>query len=106
MPLLLLLSVSTAAYGWSFDLVVLIPAVLQATIITLQKGRLKSAGIAVLSFVMTNVIAYWLNFHDYGELYYVWMAPALLVGYLVICRVVRDSGGPMAATFTSARTSR
>jgi hypothetical protein len=84
MPILLLVSVSTAVYGWSFDLVVLIPALIQAAVITIQKGRLKIAVFAVLSFVMTNVVAYWLNFHDYGELYYVWMAPVLLVSFLVI----------------------
>ena len=45
----------------------------------------KIAAFAVLSFVLTNVVAYWLNLHDYGELYYAWMAPALLVSFLVVC---------------------
>ena len=84
-PILLLVSVTTAAYGWSFDLVVLIPALIQAAVIIIERGPPKIAGFAVLSFVLTNIVAYWLNIHDYGELYYVWMAPALLVSFLVIC---------------------
>jgi hypothetical protein len=85
MPILLLVSVSTAAYGWSFDLVVLIPALIQAAVFTIQRARPKIAGLAVLSFVVANTVAYWLNSHDYGELYYVWMAPALFVIFFVIC---------------------
>ena len=84
MPLLLLLSVSTAAFGWSFDLVVLIPALIQAAVITIQKARPKLVGFALLCFLLCNALAYWLNSHDFSELYFVWMAPALLVGFLGI----------------------
>lgn len=85
MPILLLVSVSTAAYGWSFDLVVLIPALIQATVITIQRASPKFAGSALFGFLLLNALAYWLNSHDYSELYFVWMAPVLLVGFLVIC---------------------
>ena len=84
-PILLLVSVSTAAYGWSFDLVVLIPALIQAAVITVQRARLKFAGYALSGFLFFNALAYWLSSHDYSELYFVWMGPALLVGFLGIC---------------------
>ena len=84
MPILLLVSVITAAYGWSFDLVVLIPALIQAAVLTIQKARPKLVGFAILYFMLCNGLAYWLNSHDFSELYFVWMAPALLVGFLGI----------------------
>jgi len=83
-PFLLILSVSTAAYGWSYDLVVLIPALIQATIIVIQRARPKIAGFAVLSFLMINAMAYWINLHEFNEIYYVWMAPAFLASFIVI----------------------
>jgi hypothetical protein len=87
MPLLLLISVSTAAYGWSFDLVVLIPALIQATIMVIQRGQRLITGIAIFGFVIINTSAYWLNSHAYNELCYVWMAPVLLASFVIIQRL-------------------
>ncbi|MFN8008923.1 MAG: glycosyltransferase family 87 protein [Terriglobia bacterium] len=86
MPLLLLVSVSTAAYGWSFDQVVLIPAIIQATLMLMRVRRPLPIAVSIATFVLVNGFAYGLALRGYNELSYVWMAPTLLICFLVVSK--------------------
>jgi hypothetical protein len=85
MPLLLLVSVTTASYGaWPFDLVILMPVVIQAAVWTVEARRFSQTGISALIYAGINGGALVLNLMRFESMWFVWMAPALLVGYLVI----------------------
>lgn len=83
LPLILLVSFVTAPYGaWPFDLVMLLPAVLQiaarVTASTDRPWRTRSAcafGLLVVGALLTNL----LRLHSE---FFVWMAPTILVLYL------------------------
>jgi hypothetical protein len=78
MPLLLLVSVFTAPYCWSFDQVVLIPVVLQAMIEVLATNRVCIVSGAIFSYLMFNIAAFALN-GRVSDFWQFWLAPVLLI---------------------------
>jgi hypothetical protein len=89
LPALLFASFLTAPYGaWPFDLVLLLPALLQAAValqgtprraILLGAGHL-AVGLAALAQVLAGVPYFW----------FLWMTPTLLAGYLLALRAEKD----------------
>ena len=99
MPLLLLVSVTTAAFGWSFDLVVLLPAILVVTQHVLVAGPDRSAErsrrsrrvrLLALTYIGFNAAA-WALFSRASDFWQFWLAPALLVWYLFACGRYNES---------------
>ena len=89
LPLLISVSAVTAPYGWSYDLVVLVPAIMHVALLALR-GACRPAqlgGIAL--YGMINLIAIWQNLTSVGELFYVWMPSALLWSHLLMLAVIR-----------------
>ena len=79
---LLLVSFVTTSYGaWPFDLVILLPAVLQraAEIAQSTNQRLKVRAIILYSAI--NLTALLMNLARIDSFWFIWMAPALLLGY-------------------------
>jgi hypothetical protein len=95
MPLVLLVSLVTMPFGWTYDGVILIPAAVQATV-WLARGqrRLHSAigAIAHIILVACALAVYGAGWTDFANF---WLAPALLAMYLVIRRVAMAE--PLAA---------
>ena len=85
MPMLLLASFVTASYGaWPFDLVVLLPAVIQvgAGMATNgDRGRVLVAGAVYVAF---NAAALAMNLTHCTSETFVWMAPSLLAAYALL----------------------
>jgi len=85
MPMLLLMSFVTASYGaWPFDLVILLPAVIQVAAgiaATADRGRALIAGIVYFAF---NAVALAMNLSHCTSETFVWMAPALLGSYVLL----------------------
>ena len=84
-PLLLLVSVVTAPYGWSFDKVVLIPVLLKAMIQVLATNRLRIVSGAIISYMVLNIAAFALH-GRISDFWQFWMAPVLLIWYLLAQR--------------------
>ena len=84
-PLLLLVSVVTAPYGWSFDKVVLIPVLLKAMIQVLATNLLRIVSGAIISYIVLNIAAFALN-GRISDFWQFWMAPVLLIWYLLAQR--------------------
>lgn len=83
-PLLLLVSVATTSYGWTFDQVVLLPAVIQAATKIFHGSDRILITMAVIGYLIINVLAVIMNFMRFGETWFIWMAPVFLLGYLVL----------------------
>jgi hypothetical protein len=83
-PLLLLVSVATSAYGWTFDQVVLLPAVIQVlTWISHGSDRIPMI-MTVLVYLFFNACALTMNLMHVGETRFIWMSPTFLLGYLIL----------------------
>jgi hypothetical protein len=85
MPMLLLVSFVTASYGaWPFDLVILLPAVIQVAAsiaATADRRRALLAGAVYLAF---NAVALAMNLSHCTSETFVWMAPTLLAAYVLL----------------------
>ncbi len=93
MPLLLLVSVTTTAFGWSFDQVVLLPAVLTVTQRALAVRPRRAAILLALSYIGFNAAA-WALFSRVLDFWQIWLAPALLAWYLYACGRRNGSADP------------
>jgi hypothetical protein len=81
MPLLVLVSFLTTFYGaWPFDLVILLLPVVQAAVWTVQEPRLRVPALVV--YLAIDLLALALNLAGVTSIWFIWMTPALLVGYL------------------------
>lgn len=82
MPRLLLVSASTMAFGWAFDLVVLVPVVLQMGVWLSEEVDRRLRGTVLIAYIALQLIALALNIALLDAVYYIWFSPALLVLYL------------------------
>jgi hypothetical protein len=89
-PLLLLVSVVAAPFGWPFDQVVLIPAVLQAMIRVFATNSARIVSGAIISYLLINIAAF--AIHDrFSNFWQLWLAPVLLILYLLVQRWSRHA---------------
>jgi hypothetical protein len=96
LPLLLLVSVLMTPYGgWPFDLVLLLVPVLQVAA-TLQRGNgAPSVWWAAAVYLTINALALAQVAHAMEYFWFIWMTPALLVGYLLLRPHSRPSPLPV-----------
>jgi len=87
MPLLLLMSACTRPFGWTLDLVVLLPAVIQVTVWLLGSRHRWLIGLATISYLAISVLAA-APILPTGDFWRLWMAPALLLTYLVLWKQI------------------
>jgi Glycosyltransferase family 87 len=85
MPMLLLVSFATASYGaWPFDLVILLPAVIEvAARLAATRGRGRAA-LAIGVYAAINAGALAMNLGHVTSDRFVWMAPSLLLAYVLL----------------------
>ena len=81
MPLILLVSVSTSAYAWTYDYVVLLPAVIHGLVMA-RPGTAWHKNPAVVFYGFFNVLYLGLKFVLVYDYYYFLLAPAFLLTYL------------------------
>jgi hypothetical protein len=86
LPMLLLVSMLTAAYGaWPFDLVLLLPAVVRvAAACASGTCSARSTLLGALAFLAINAVAATQLAFEVEYFAFVWMTPALLIAYLVL----------------------
>lgn len=83
LPLILIVSLSTSPYTWTFDQVVFLPAIMQGAG-WLGCQRLPwYRSIGALLYVVIDLTHAAMRFFVAEELWYFWLAPALLLNYLV-----------------------
>jgi hypothetical protein len=84
MPLLLLAGVLTTAYGgWPFDLVLLLLPVVAVAAELSRGGSPVRCATAMTVYVAINWLALVLLSRGVEYLWFIWMTPALLLGYLI-----------------------
>jgi len=87
MPLLLLVSFVTASYGaWPFDLVILLPAVVQVSARIARQPKRGLCFSACIIWISLNLVALVMNMFAAESFWFIWMAPMMLASYLVLMR--------------------
>jgi hypothetical protein len=81
LPALLLACFLTAAYGWAYDLVILLPALVVGAASAAQ-GRAGTAALA--AYLPLTVLAIAMNIAHCEEYLFFWIAPAVLTGYQLL----------------------
>jgi hypothetical protein len=96
LPLILLVSIVTTAYTWTFDQVVLLPAILQVAA-WMRERRMTWHGAAAAIFYCVVDLSYLvLKFRVVNDFYYFWLAPAMLIIYLTMRRAYRRRAESMS----------
>jgi hypothetical protein len=83
LPVLLLVSQITSSYSWTYDLVILIPAIILAVIWIASDWKHWSTLLLILFFIAINALDLILHM-KLDEFWFIWMAPALFIWFLVV----------------------
>lgn len=82
-PIMLLVSLLTAPYAWTYDYVILLPAVVQAAVWLLNERKLWSTYLLVGMFVGISLLDLVLHMKQ-SDFWFIWLAPAILIWYLLV----------------------
>jgi hypothetical protein len=85
LPLVLIVSLTTSAYTWTFDQVVFLPAIIQGASWLVRQRLSWYQSVAALFYVAIDFAHAVTRVFVAEELWYFWLAPALLGAYLVYC---------------------
>ena len=94
LPIVLLVSLVTTAYGWLFDQIVLLPAVMQVAIPLLRRRRLLRL-LAVAAYLGTSTLMIVFVVMRKTDTAYTWTAPAWLALYIWLRWGVPIQGRPL-----------
>jgi hypothetical protein len=86
LPLLTMVSVTSSIFVWTYDHVVLLPAILEAAAWMSRKPHSWHRYWAARVYLAINACHFFLRFWLAEELWYFWLGPALLINYLIFCR--------------------
>ena len=84
LPLLLLISVTTASFVWTFDLVVLLPALVQCAVWLTNRHAYGRHKALLFIYLATNAMLLAGKLYVRNDLWYFWAAPAFLLLYLLL----------------------
>jgi hypothetical protein len=84
LPILLLVSVSTSAYAWTFDQVVLLPAIMQSASRLMRGPVTRYLWGIIMLYVAINVVYLTGKIFVLNDFWYFWMAPLFLLTYLLL----------------------
>src|SRR5690348_15051055 len=92
LPIVLLVSLVTTAYGWLFDQIVLLPAVMQVAVPLLRRRRLRLQ--ALTAYLGTSALMMLFVILRKTGTAYTWTAPAWLALYIWLRRGVATENQP------------
>ncbi len=85
LPLLSLVSVTSSLFVWTYDQAVLLPAIVEAAVWMTRSPEPWHKYWASRVYLAINTCHFLLRFWLAEELWYFWLAPALLINYLLFC---------------------
>jgi hypothetical protein len=83
LPVLLLVSQLISPYSWTYDLVILIPMLITATIRIITDWKHWSTLLLGVIFIAVNTLDLVLHV-KMNEFWFIWMVPALFIWYLIV----------------------
>lgn len=105
MPLLLMISLMTAPYGaWTYDLVMVIPALIQIAVRISQHSNCVYRARGTLAYLAINLSAFWLTLYHADQFWYIWMTPSVLIAYLILLNPPEKRSPNHARSVLGSRT--
>jgi len=98
LPLLLLVSQIISPYTWTYDQVILIPAIIQASIWIESDWKRWSTLILSIVFLGLNVLDLILHMR-LSDFWFIWLAPALLILFLIVRRQYLSQNNRLVTQF-------
>jgi hypothetical protein len=93
LPLILLVSVATASFAWTFDHIVLLPAVIQCAVWTVSSERKHQRRLVIGIHLALAAVLLVAKVFVRNDFWYFWVAPAFLFLYLYVrANVAADLG--------------
>jgi hypothetical protein len=83
LPIILLVSMVLSPYSWTYDLVILVPAVALAAIWIATDWKRWTTAVIVSIFLCINILDLVLHM-KLDEFWFIWVAPALLIWFLLV----------------------
>jgi Glycosyltransferase family 87 len=83
-PLVLLVSIVTASFAWTFDHVVLVPAVIQCAVWTSKSENVRQRQFVIAFHVLLSGILFVSKIFVLNDFWYFWLAPTFLLFYLYV----------------------
>jgi hypothetical protein len=84
LPLISLVSVATASFVWTFDQVVLLPALIQATVWWTNTRATSMSKMILSSYLIMMALVLLAKVFVRNDLWYFWLTPMLLLYYLAL----------------------
>jgi hypothetical protein len=101
LPSLIVVSLATAPFAWSFDYIVLLPAVIQAATWHSRRGvtwRECQAVIVYGAIMMLYLLLFFVSPNDFWRF---WLGPAFVVGYVIFHKQMTFDSNPTPYPLTS-----
>jgi hypothetical protein len=93
LPLLLLVSVATASFVWTFDLVILLPVLVQCAVWLTNRHAFGRHKALLFSYLAINAILLAGKVYVRNDLWYFWAAPVFLALYLFLRASLQPRAG-------------
>jgi hypothetical protein len=94
LPIVLMASIVTACYGWTYDQVVLIPLLIQVAIWSRNLCTSKQRNLLLICYTVVNLGILILRTEAVGmsnDILYGWVAPLIMIVYMILSRYLVDS---------------
>jgi Glycosyltransferase family 87 len=102
LPILIVASLATAAFAWSFDYIVLLPAIIQAASWLSRRPVLFRESPVVIVYVIIMALYVLVFFLSPNDFWRFWLGPAFAIAYLIFHRQVTIDSPPTLYGSTSS----
>jgi len=83
LPVLLLVTMITSPYTWTYDLVILLPVIIQGSVWLVEYGKRLSTYLLAGFFLLISILDLALHTR-LNDFWFIWVAPMMLVWYLLV----------------------
>jgi hypothetical protein len=90
LPILLLVSQVSAPYTYTYDLVILLPVIIQATVLLASCRKCWMTALLVAVFIMINILDLLLHMR-FNDFWFIWIAPSIFLWFLIVRWQFRQS---------------
>jgi Glycosyltransferase family 87 len=102
LPILIVASLATAAFAWSFDYIVLLPAIIQAASWLSRRPVLFRESPVVIAYVIIMALYVLVFFLSPNDFWRFWLGPAFVIAYLIFHRQMTIDSTPTLYASTSS----
>jgi Glycosyltransferase family 87 len=101
LPILIVASLATSPFAWSFDYIVLLPAIIQAASWLSRRPVLSRESAVIISYVIIMALYMLVFFLSPNDFWRFWLGPAFVIAYLIFHRQMTIHSTPTLYSSTS-----